>query len=298
MHLWTQRVEALSHDVLVLMGLLSNSTRTHFVAKTSGGRFEVLSVTTRNGSDISCGLNIPLKDSYCGLIHQQNLEQLIVEDAQHDPRVSQLQITYDARIGSYVGVPIRLVDHSVFGTLCSVDPLDHQASSVPIEGLKRLASILERALAAEYLAHVDQLSGLFNRLYLNELMATEESEPVVMMAIDIDNFKRINDEYGHQVGDDVIRQFGKLVKQVFSMGNSFRLGGDEFCVLMDAECGPQIGDLYQQLLERIQSEMDYPVAISCGVARAGTDLSELMIQSDEALYQAKHRGKSTLVHYA
>jgi len=163
------------------------------------------------------------------------------------------------------------------------------------------------------LAVTDQLTGLHNRLYmtgqLNALVnrAVRGGDAVSALMIDIDHFKKINDSFGHAVGDEVLREFAvRLASNVRAVDLPCRYGGEEFTVIMP---DTRIEDA-QRIAERIrlhvagspfrvaQGEEMLSVTISIGVA---TTLSEhdspeaLLKRADEAVYEAKSAGRNKVV---
>jgi len=164
----------------------------------------------------------------------------------------------------------------------------------------------------------DPLSGLFNRRYafdfLNKIVHAidKEKSQVSIMVIDIDNFKQVNDLYGHPFGDYVIREIAKIGHETLRAEDIMgRVGGEEFlCVLprIDAEQCLQIAKRFVEnvnnhvfLIEQQSIEkQSVKVTISIGVATTSVevaDASQLYVQADKALYQAKSSGKNCAVQY-
>jgi diguanylate cyclase (GGDEF)-like protein len=125
---------------------------------------------------------------------------------------------------------------------------------------------------------------------------------------DIDHFKRINDSYGHDAGDDVLRQVGAMARE--RAGSSYiagRYGGDEFVFVMPGLQLEQARDLVEGLRERVETHTflggpaDASVSISFGVAEAHPALiptpETLLRCADEALYEAKAGGRNRVVRY-
>ncbi|MTI44294.1 response regulator receiver modulated diguanylate cyclase/phosphodiesterase [Roseibium hamelinense] len=162
------------------------------------------------------------------------------------------------------------------------------------------------------LAHNDPLTGLLNRgLFMDRLTHTVLSaqrygQECALLYIDIDHFKEINDRYGHEVGDAVLRTYAtRLQSTCRKTDHCGRLGGDELVVLL-----PQItqhdalkvaGIVLKMLKEPIEIDgLQIDAAPSIGLAHCPTtttDPEELLRQADDALYQAKKDGKSKFRHY-
>ncbi|AXE30624.1 hypothetical protein DK842_12340 [Chromobacterium phragmitis] len=173
----------------------------------------------------------------------------------------------------------------------------------------RLAQIeaLQAALREQTLR--DPLTQLFNRRYLDETFEREreraerESQPIAVAMLDLDDFKRINDLHGHQVGDAVLQALAWLLKQQCRAADIVcRLGGEEFMVVLpgsDAEQAQQRAEIWRRRFHRIEhqgsGDQTFRASFSCGIAALpdhGSDLEQLYRRADQALYQAKAAGKN------
>lgn len=168
------------------------------------------------------------------------------------------------------------------------------------DGLR--ASLAERDTLAAQLRHQayhDTLTGLPNRaLYgerLSEALAT--GEPAVVMVVDLDDFKRVNDEFGHAAGDVLLRTVaGRIQDCVRDTDTVARLGGDEFAVLLAAGPPDPI-----DVAARIVAAVEVPVEVEGGFACVGASVGvahasspngdEVLREADRAMYAAKHAGK-------
>jgi diguanylate cyclase (GGDEF)-like protein len=131
--------------------------------------------------------------------------------------------------------------------------------------------------------------------------------PMALALIDIDHFKAINDTYGHDAGDHVIRSVSELLRASVRGADAVgRLGGDEFVILVQQGSRPA-ADLMARLLASVCStdmglRDDQPVTVSLSVgvasseSQAGYDLSRLLAAADAALYMAKDRGRAQVVN--
>jgi diguanylate cyclase (GGDEF)-like protein/putative nucleotidyltransferase with HDIG domain len=158
-----------------------------------------------------------------------------------------------------------------------------------------------RALNAIRLALTDPLTGLGNHRHFHErlqreLATADENGGIVSLCfLDIDNFKRINDQFGHPAGDRVLSHVSTRLRQG---GESFRLGGDEFAVLLTGVDGGEAVAIAKTIVDRI-GELDVGVAdaitVSAGIAtfpRHGRERDSLIRLADGALYWAKEHGKN------
>lgn len=153
----------------------------------------------------------------------------------------------------------------------------------------------------QHLANHDPLTGLPNRRYMKHLMNNNErSTPFDFLLIDLDQFRRINDVYGHEMGDRLLVGFAALVNGILPESAVFsRLSGDEFTVLLPKNQGEKFA---RRLLEMMQKplkvrEESFQVGMSMGLAQLpedGTDYDTLTKKSEMAMYQAKLKGNDKL----
>jgi diguanylate cyclase (GGDEF)-like protein len=159
------------------------------------------------------------------------------------------------------------------------------------------------------LATVDPMTGLSNRRHFLALADAAVSasgsahRPLSAIMIDIDHFKRVNDSYGHRVGDRVIEEVGARLRSAMREGDIVgRYGGEEFALLVPAGAGSAT-DVADRLLELVRGEpIETPagpmhITVSVGVAHQAVvhDLAALLERADQALYRAKRRGRNQVV---
>jgi len=161
----------------------------------------------------------------------------------------------------------------------------------------------------ERLAHQDSLTGLPNRLYFQgELqrhlaLCVDHGELMALMFIDLDNFKQVNDQYGHDVGDEVLCEVSRRMSAVVRSRDVLcRLGGDEFALILPELPDEAVAEqLAQRLIAAVRVSMTIrgavmPIGATVGLAFAPLDASEataLLNASDHAMYAAKRAGKNT-----
>lgn len=153
----------------------------------------------------------------------------------------------------------------------------------------------------ENLANTDALTGLYNRRYLEALLKAwrERGTKFALFFLDLDRFKKVNDTYGHRIGDELLSIVGRRLKGcICGLDEVFRIGGDEFA-LMIASKGRLDGELCSQLMQRLQKVvsrsvvidgMEIHARISCGYAIYPDDsisMEELQIIADRRMYDNK-----------
>jgi diguanylate cyclase (GGDEF)-like protein len=212
------------------------------------------------------------------------------------------------RGGPYVHTFELTLEHPTEGRLFfSGPPKDER-------GLEALAPLLTERLRLSLTlsewrskAYTDPLTGLLNRRGFDRQMqrlirlAGEQGKPITLALLDIDRFKRVNDTYGHPVGDEVLKQLAELLRKASRADDlAVRMGGEEFGLVL---FGADLEDAYG-VLERIRSEVrllriqpiSWHLSISAGLA--GGEIPPTMAtvqrwleQADQALYQAKQAGR-------
>jgi len=214
----------------------------------------------------------------------------------------------------------------------STFPVEIQGKSLPYEGrmlrITAIRDITERKEAEEqirYLAYYDNLTGLPNRTFYKELvsrsllLAKRHHWTIAILFIDLDYFKRINDTLGHDIGDQLLRTVGDLVKTCIRKSDFIarseqdelenvvaRLGGDEFIVLLNEIAHSQDAS---RVARRILKELARPfnlaghevfVTASIGIAlypMDGNDAENLLKNADVAMYHAKNQGRNNYQFY-
>lgn len=209
----------------------------------------------------------------------------------------------------------------------AVRALDLGASDIvikPIDSEELLARVKTQVRKKRYLdalrarldqsmelAVTDQLTGLHNRRYMRVQLeqfvkrANMGGQPVSVLLCDIDHFKRVNDIHGHSAGDDVLREFGRRLREnIRPMDLACRYGGEEFVVIMP-ETTQALAHAAGERLRQIIAEMPFPigrgdelkVTMSGGVSTVTPpedSIESLLKRADDALYRAKSAGRNLI----
>ena len=149
------------------------------------------------------------------------------------------------------------------------------------------------------LALCDDLTGVGNRRRLDRDLAIEASNgdtPVAVIMVDVDHFKRINDEHGHDAGDQVLRAVAGVLRREVRVGDVvYRYGGEEFCVLLAQTNTTEAGQVAERIrfgVSRMALAVDQPLTVSIGVALGkGAHVAQTMLRADEALFKSKDGGR-------
>lgn len=276
---------------------------------------ETLRLAGASGYAAPLGTTVRFGEGITGYVARTGLP-ILVDDVTRDPRYV---LGLDG-CRSELAVPIR-VKGRILGVLNVESP---RVGAFTDDDVRVLQSIADQAAVAiqnarllgltAQLAVTDGLTELYNHRHFTQQLqikverARRVGQPLSVVLIDIDDFKVFNDRFGHLVGDEVLRQLGRLIKQsVRRTDLAARYGGEEFAVLL-----PDTGtDAAARLAERIQQSLPQaesflrdltaggpPLSLSVGVAAFPEHAStwrQLLERADEACYQAKRAGKNRVV---
>ncbi len=149
----------------------------------------------------------------------------------------------------------------------------------------------------------DMLTGIGNRFALRQMFDLYQNQHMFVMMLDIDDFKTVNDTFGHACGDRLLAATGKLLADIFGKENCYRYGGDEFLVLAAGNPDTVYQDRVRQVMENRPSievegknvEARYSIGYLTGRSEDARDLRSMLSQADDRLYEAKRRGKNQIV---
>lgn len=254
----------------------------------------------------------------------QNREALLVGDVSEDRRISHTpRPRY--KTSSFLSIPLVKNEASV-GVISIADKVGgHRFTEDDLSLLTAMGSFLTMAIERSHLytttevlkeiSITDSLTGLLNQRYFYERL-TEEIErtkrhglPTCLIMIDIDDFKKINDTYGHPVGDEVLKWLAQLLrKTIRAIDVGSRYGGEEFTVILPNTTTEDARIIAERICstieERSRLQKKVPqlnrLTVSVGLANFPEDagsMKELVKYADSALYQAKHYGKNRTVVY-
>ena len=242
---------------------------------------------------------------------------MAITDVRLLPSRSPLRARYKTH--SFAAIPLMFGNETI-GVMCITDRRDGETFLTTERATLRLIGMAAgAALAAagahqniqelEHKASIDSVTGLFNRGYLDTRLLEEversqrERTQLAVLIADIDDFKPINDTFGHQTGDAVLKQVGEIIRSAVRMFDvCARFGGDEFAVLMPNSdrasafaCADRIRKIAAQYAN--PNNPSFPqLTVSVGVAVGGAQdgAAALVARADRALYQAKAAGKNAV----
>ncbi len=260
------------------------------------------------------GLGVPQLDrniAFCAHAIMRPGEPFVVEDLQQDSRFSQNPLVTQApHLRFYAGAPLVDSNGYALGTIAVVDVQPRSFSAVHRSLLSDLSSLVITALESRLrsnllgqLAMTDHLTGVANRAQFERILTSElaharrTGEPFSVISLDLNDFKGVNDTYGHAAGDEVLREVAKrMTDQVRTEDLLARLGGDEFAIFMrqTVEDSPEL--LVRRITEVVSSPIklsagnEVKVGISSGIATYSAEfnsIDSLLAKADQDLYTNK-----------
>lgn len=248
-----------------------------------------------------------------------NNQVIVVNEPYNDPRFNPEVDRYSGYITkSILTLPITNSDNVVIGAYQAVNKLDSAGNDIPFtdEDTKRLAlaaTFCGKTLESYLLyseAHEDQLTGLKNRRglyshYEKYIAPTLTSRKASLIICDIDHFKKVNDTYGHNAGDAVLKQLADIFTKMIGIDDGiFRWGGEEFILLLpgkDPFEATEFAELCRQTIEKkvfFHNGNDIRITMSFGVCELDRTLTteENVQVADSRLYYAKANGRNQVVY--
>lgn len=249
----------------------------------------------------------PREQSFCA--HAMfGTEPMVVPDATLDSRFrTNPLVTREPEIRFYVGVPLLAADGTALGALCAIDRKPRDLRPIELAMLADLANLTMEQLELRLLATRDGLTGAMRRepfLISAErdlAMARREGRPLSCLMIDVDNFKKINDQWGHAAGDEVLVRISAAIGAELRRGDTLgRIGGEEFCVVSpdtDLLGAKKLAERVRAAVAAVEIDAEgrtIAVTASVGVAQLqshDTTPIDVLKRADAALYDAKRNGR-------
>jgi len=242
-------------------------------------------------------LELGVSEQYFTIANQQVLNRLI--EALIEAAVPELSLAVDA--------VVRMVMLNVFVSTTSQAKAGSDAC-LAVEVQRETRHLRDDLQALEALAYVDALTGLFNRRYFDQALAAaiahglRHEEPLCLIMVDIDRFKRVNDTHGHLVGDLALRALAASMAGVVRRDDVLvRFGGEEFAVILPATtmheailCAERLRFAAEALSVGVEGGRFLRLTLSLGVAafKAAETTDGLISGADGALYRAKDLGRN------
>jgi diguanylate cyclase (GGDEF)-like protein len=158
-------------------------------------------------------------------------------------------------------------------------------------------------------SRMDELTGVRNRRAMNEQLTElitlheRDKQPMSLVILDLDDFKKVNDAHGHIIGDEVLKKLAATMQtRIRASDYLYRYGGDEFLILAnnsDAKTAHTLAEDIRQLISQESSITKERITVSIGVSefRKGETAQEWLLRADKAMYSVKHSGKNAVAQF-
>ena len=276
------------------------------ITRTEGDNWIVLQCEDK-GYNVTPGQVFSWADSFCSHMVLGKAPK-IAPHSEKIPLYLNAPIAKKIDIKAYIGQPLIKEDGTLFGTLCAIDPNPQSESLLQEEELinlfgKILSYILQVELREneqkrqkeffEAVALSDSLTGLFNRRGWDQLLAQEEARcksyghPAAIFMIDLNNLKIVNDQFGHFIGDELIKKTANLLK-ICVRNNDIvaRIGGDEFAILSIENTKEGAKHLFDRIQE-IFTNANISIAVGFATRNPSYSLLDAVKEADEKMYENK-----------
>lgn len=316
----TKRLEALnSYNILDTDDEQSYDDLTHLACILCATPISTITLVDRDRQWFKSMVGVenredPRAVSFCAHAILEPGSLLHVEDASMDARFAKNPLVVGGpQIRFYAGVPLVTKEGAALGTICVIDREPRRLNPAQQEALhclarRAVAQIEMRGALAELQQQslTDGLTGAWNRRAFDMLLQKEWArqsrlaQPLSLLMIDIDHFKRVNDSLGHMEGDLVLKRVTQLLTASLRPSDYLiRYGGEEFLVLLSgfaADAARIVGERLRMEIDGAEWPKGGPVTVSVGVS-ACTPTKDgepnlLIAQADHALYAAKNTGRN------
>ncbi|OIP99976.1 MAG: hypothetical protein AUK35_04975 [Zetaproteobacteria bacterium CG2_30_46_52] len=238
----------------------------------------------------------------------QSIASVLEDIGENSPELSQIQAILEQELPEdpkQAQALLREARSNILKAGLKLSSAGESIKSSMATQLQQMSELSERLQEAESQARNDPLTGLANRRKLTEFFQSlDESRQPVLFILDIDHFKRINDKYGHDGGDQVLEQLSSLLQaSVRNTDMVARLGGEEFCIVLpmvNLHQGKILAEKIRHSVETSsfktnQDKVDVKISIGIAQQRGNESLQSWMKRADEALYEAKENGRNQVV---
>lgn len=254
-------------------------------------------------------INILLSDEkefqFCKNKYKNRFYTVILRSITHESFENNKAEQYFKNILKHLDLLNKQLDRDVGIVVASIDYLSN------IKNIMDEPKIIEEE-KSEFIAETstkDELTGLYLRdvfdVFLNKLIEENKrnNNNLSLLMIDIDDFKKVNDNYGHQKGDEVLSKVGDILNETIrEMDFAARYGGEELCVIMpntNKNNASLIANRIRENISKVNFD-EFSITVSIGVSQLNENITfaeDLILYADKALYKAKNNGKNRIEIY-
>lgn len=300
------QLDKVAEDVINLLSETMD-VNTIFLASNDGYSNFIVKAFNRKAALLKEGEKTPFEDVLCKLVVDNDSEPIVITNLAENTLTFNHPVTLNVGNGCFIGAPIYKNNGEIYGTICAFDTKPYDFTAYDVRLIKTLSSLLSQTIILEDLMLHDHLTGLFNSFYLKEFFKQEKEagKQYSLLYVDLDRFKEVNDEYGHDVGDELLKKIASLFKKTAPNDSVVaRIGGDEFVFLIPVSSEEMIeakkvtADLFEllktQTIEIEGKQLSISASIGMTYAHPDKQLKEIMKEADTAMYVAKGNGRSQL----
>ncbi len=277
------------------------------------GKDWIVLQATNNNYGVVAGQVYCWADSFCSEMVKGNGPH-IAPDVEQVPLYAVAPLKQQMDIQAYIGQPLTYEDGRLFGTLCALNPIPQPKNIIEDALLLQLmATLLSTVLQAELKNNeqirrnerleaevlTDELTNLYNRRGWNRLLVAEEERcrrhghPAAVLVIDLNNLKFVNDTYGHDAGDQLIKLAANALNSAARSNDVVaRLGGDEFGVLC-VECDERGAEQLIKRINELFAQEDLKGAIGLAIRQPPSGLQQAWLDADKRMYSHKRISQQT-----
>lgn len=292
----------------IISGMMDLNT--FFMARVDHETSEIISVLNRKEKILDKNGIEPLHDVFCKFVVEEGQHSFAVNDLLSSARTRDMAINRLGSGGSFIGVPIVLKTGEIFGTLCAVDREEYEFKDKDTSLFRTMADLIAQIIELEWLSKHDPLTLMYNRNFLHEYFQSYviSGEAMALLFLDLDRFKLINDTAGHDVGDQLLKNFAdRLCASMRKEDVIIRLGGDEFAIIIeDLYEKEDVAAIAERILDLLKEPFiidgnEYIIETSIGISLFPYDTSDtdtLIKYADTAMYHAKEMGEAGYQFYS
>lgn len=170
---------------------------------------------------------------------------------------------------------------------------------IPLNNIFYLKYLSDKKL--ELYSYTDQLTNLYNRHKFIEYIKNKNLNDTIFIICDIDFFKKINDEYGHDCGDDILTYVATIFKKILKDDDSiYRWGGEEFLILLKDKTELEAFEIVEKLRKEVKKKNEFNISLtmSFGISSFKDNYKNTIKLADTALYYAKEKGRDKTIRYS
>lgn len=285
---------------------------TFFVATNDTHTNDVIKVYNRDKQLVDEGSEVKFQETLCHLVVEQGSTPLTINNLQADSRTQNHPVTKKINGGCFIGVPILIDDHKVFGTLCAMDAEPFHFSEEIIDLFQTFGNLLSQVVTLEERTIKDSLTGLYNRGFVQNffMKKIQKETRMAIFFVELNRFKRINEVFGHLKGDQVIQLMAsRLEKEIEAVDLVARFTDDKFVVMLRERVNrplkkavPLLGN---RLLATIREPFhldDQEIQLSANIGIAiypedGETIDILLKNAESSLDLAREQGGDSISYY-